>query len=86
MKLRKCLILVGFNDMGYDKWFGMGGIGILLDFVGDFEDIDKVKFWSLCRDESAIGFAAFPGHAISFCHPLYTKTVVNRYILYTVFR
>ena len=20
-------------------------------------------------DESAIGFAAFPGHAISFCHP-----------------
>ena len=30
----KCLILVGFDDMGYDKWFCDGKIGILLDFVG----------------------------------------------------
>ena len=59
--------------MGYDKGFGMGKFGILLDFVGDFEDIDKVKFWRKSVDESAIGFAAFPGHAISFYHPLYTK-------------
>lgn len=36
MKLGKCLILVGFDDMGYDKWFEGGGFGILLDFVGDF--------------------------------------------------
>ena len=35
MKLGKCLILVGFDDMGYDKWFGGGDFGILLDFVGD---------------------------------------------------
>ena len=43
MKLGKCLILVGFDDMGYDKGVGGGGFGILLDFVGIF-DIDKVKF------------------------------------------
>ena len=36
MKLGKCLILVGFDDIGYDKGFGMGEIGILLDFAGDF--------------------------------------------------
>ena len=35
MKWQKCLILVGFDDMGYDKWFGMGELGFLLDFVGD---------------------------------------------------
>ena len=34
----------GFYDMGYDKGFGDGEIGILLDFVGIMEDIDKVKF------------------------------------------
>ena len=44
VKLGKCLILVGFDDMGYDKGFEGVGFGILLDFVGDFEDIDKVKF------------------------------------------
>ena len=35
MKWLKCLILVGFDDMGYDKWFGGRRFGILLDFVGD---------------------------------------------------
>ena len=44
VKWLKCLILVGFDDMGYDKWFEGVEFGILLDFVGDFEDIDKVKF------------------------------------------
>ena len=34
MKLGKCLILVGFDDMGYDKWFGGVEFGILLDFCG----------------------------------------------------
>ena len=34
VKWLKCLILVGFNDMGYDKWFWMGKLGFLLDFVG----------------------------------------------------
>lgn len=34
----------GFYDMGYDKGFGDGKIGILLDFGGILEDIDKVKF------------------------------------------
>ena len=51
--------------------------GILLDFVGYFEDIDKVKFWRKSVDESAIGSAAFSVYAISFCHPLYHKTTVN---------
>ena len=44
VKWMKCFILVGFNDMGYDKWFGMRKLGFLLDFVGILEDIDKVKF------------------------------------------
>ena len=33
VKWLKCLILVGFDDMGYDKWFGGVEFGILLDFV-----------------------------------------------------
>ena len=69
VKWLKCLILVGFDDMGYDKWFVMVEFGILLDFVGVFEDIDKVKFWRKSVDESAIGFAAFPVPLISFYYP-----------------
>ena len=44
MKWLKCLILVGFDDMGHDKGFEGVEFGILLDFIGGFEDIDKVKF------------------------------------------
>ena len=44
VKWLKYLILVGFDDMGYDKWFGGVEFGILLDFSGIFKDIDKVKF------------------------------------------
>ena len=44
VKWMKCLILVGFNDMGYDKWFDELDFWILLDFVENFEDVDKVKF------------------------------------------
>ena len=40
----KCLILVGFNDIGYDKVFDELDFWILLDFVENFEDVDKVKF------------------------------------------
>ena len=43
MKLGKCLILVGFDDMGYDKWFGGGDLGFCLILLGIF-DIGKVKF------------------------------------------
>ena len=43
MKLGKCLILVGFDDMGYDKGFGGGDLGFCLILVGIF-DIGKVKF------------------------------------------
>ena len=35
VKWLKCLILVGFDDMGYDKWFGMGKLGFCLIFVGN---------------------------------------------------
>ena len=38
MKLGKCLILVGFDDMGYDKGFGGGYLGFCLILVGIFED------------------------------------------------
>ena len=51
-------------------------IGILLDFVGDFEDCGEVGFFSWCVDESAIGSAAFPGCLFSFCHPPYHKPTV----------
>ena len=71
--------------MGYDKWFGLGKLGFCLILVG-FDDIDKVKFWRKSVDESAIGFAAFSVHQISFKYPLYIKTMDNRYILYILFR
>ena len=44
VKWVKGLILVGFNDMGYDKGFDELDFWILLDFVENFEDVDKVKF------------------------------------------
>ena len=44
VKWVKCLILVGFDDMGYDKGFDELDFWILLDFVGILEDIDKLKF------------------------------------------
>ena len=44
VKWMKCLILLGFDDMGYDKWFDELDFWILLDFVENFEDVDKVKF------------------------------------------
>ena len=34
VKWLKCLILVGFDDMGYDKWFGLGKLGFCLILVG----------------------------------------------------
>lgn len=55
----------GFDDIRCDKCFGMGGIVILVDFVGDLGFL-KVKFWSWCIDEPAIGSAPFPVHAFSF--------------------
>ena len=48
----------------------------MLDFVGILEDWGEVEFFSWCVDKSAIGFAAFPVHAISFCYPLYHKMTV----------
>ena len=44
VKLMKCLILLWFDDMGYDKGFDELDFWILLDFVENFEDVDKVKF------------------------------------------
>ena len=43
MKWLRCLILVGFDDMGYDKWFDELDFGFCLILLGIF-DIDKVKF------------------------------------------
>ena len=43
VKWLKCLILVGFDDMGYDKWFDELDFGFCLILVGIF-DIGKVKF------------------------------------------
>ena len=43
VKWLKCLILVGFDDMGYDKGVGGGDLGFCLILLGIF-DIGKVKF------------------------------------------
>ena len=37
VKWLKCLILVGFDDMGYDKGFGGGDLGFCLILLGIFE-------------------------------------------------
>ena len=34
VKWLKCLILVGFNDIGYDKWFGEWNLEFCLILVG----------------------------------------------------
>ena len=79
VKWLKCLILVGFDDMGYDKGFEGVEFGILLDFCGIFKDIDKVKFWRKSVDKSAIGSAVFPGYLFSFWHPPHHRTTVFSY-------
>ena len=33
-KWLECLILVGFDDMGYDKWFGGWNLGFCLILKG----------------------------------------------------
>lgn len=68
MKLGKCLILVGFDDMGYDKWFGGGDLGFCLILLGILR-IGEDGFLSWCVDESAIGLAAFPTLLVSFNYP-----------------
>ena len=44
VKWLKCLILVGFDDMGYDKWFEGVEFGILLDFCWGFGVCSEVRF------------------------------------------
>ena len=44
VKWLKCLILVGFDDMGYDKWFVMRKFGNLLDFVGNLKIGERLDF------------------------------------------
>lgn len=39
VKWVKCLILVGFDDMGYDKGFGWVEFGTLLNFCGFLGDL-----------------------------------------------
>ena len=47
---------------GVDEW----EIGILVDFVGNF----KVRFLSVCRDESAIWIPEKTSYRSGFCYPL----------------
>ena len=74
VKLGKCLILVGFDDMEYDKWFGMGKLGFCLILVG-FLMVGKDGFLSWCVDKSAIGFAAFLVLLVSFYYPQLVKNI-----------
>lgn len=59
------MIFVVFDDMRCDKWFGEGGIGISVEFVGDLGFL-IVKLYNWCIDESAIRLAPFPALAFSF--------------------
>jgi hypothetical protein len=68
VKLGKCLILVGFDDMGCDKGVGMGKLGFCLILLGILR-IGKDGFLSWCVDESAIGLTAFPTRLVSFKYP-----------------
>ena len=47
-KWLKCLILVGFDDMGYDIGFEGWNLGFLLDFVGRFENWGGWIFELVC--------------------------------------
>lgn len=44
VKWVKALILVGFDDMGYDKGLERRESEILLNFLGVFEDLDMLDF------------------------------------------
>ena len=44
MKRLKCLILVGFDDMGYDKWFGMRKFGFCLILLGFWKIGERLNF------------------------------------------
>lgn len=44
VKWLKCLILVGFDDMGYDKGLERRESEILLDFLGVLEDLEMLDF------------------------------------------
>ena len=44
VKWLKCLILVGFNDMGYDKWFGEWNLEFCLILVGFLKIGERLDF------------------------------------------
>lgn len=68
VKWLKCLILVSFDDIGYDKWFEIVKLGFCLILL-EFNGLEKDGFLSWCVDESAIGFAAFAVLLVSFNYP-----------------
>lgn len=41
-KWLECLILVGFDDMGYDKWFGGWNLGFCLILKGILNEFDSI--------------------------------------------
>ena len=43
-KWLKCLILVGFDDMWYDKWFGMRKLGFCLILLGILKIGERLDF------------------------------------------
>ena len=44
VKWVKCLILVGFDDMGYDKGVGGGDLGFCLVLLGILKIGDRLDF------------------------------------------
>lgn len=75
MKWLKCLILVGFDDMGYDMGLGREDWVFWLILL----EILEIRFLSWCVKESAIWIPGKTSCGSGFCHP-YTLQLRYFYI------
>ena len=72
----KVLILVGFDDMGYDKGFDGLDFGFYLILLEILRSWERLDFFSWCIDEPAIPGIKKQNTCSSFCHPHTHKTTV----------
>jgi len=72
VKWLKCLILVGFDDMGYDMGLGREDWVFWLILL----EILEIRFLSWCVKESAIWIPGKTSCGSGFCHPLHPTTTV----------
>lgn len=83
VKWVKCLILVVFDDMGYDKGFWWVEFGILIDFSWEFEICGEVKIWSWYVDESAMWISKKQATVSVFATPYtFKRSVILHFSVY----